>query len=153
MAVGEPVLNIVNRTMLDAGLTKIADAIRTKGGTSAQLAFPDGMADAIAAIQSGGGGNIAYGTYTPASDAYRIYYADVNAQRPKLAFIVGDRAGSDDYLSIFINSQFASPANISLVKCGTISVMYNIAGIDDTYLGCTAKMFRAGTTYTYLLAW
>lgn len=56
MAAGEPELNIVNRTMLDAGLTKIANAIRAKGGTSAQLAFPDGMADAIAAIEAGGGG-------------------------------------------------------------------------------------------------
>lgn len=69
MAVGEPILKIVNSTMLDAGLTKIADAIRTKGGTSAQLAFPDGMADAIAAIEAGGGGiNATAGTVTVAAD-------------------------------------------------------------------------------------
>lgn len=69
MAVGEPVLNIVNSTMLDAGLTKIANAIRTKGGTSAQLAFPDGMADAIAAIESGGGEfAVASGTITYTSE-------------------------------------------------------------------------------------
>lgn len=38
-----------------ADLTSIANAIRTKGGTSAQLAFPQGFADAIAAIPTGGG--------------------------------------------------------------------------------------------------
>lgn len=45
---------LVDSTQLDADLTTIANAIRTKGGTSAQLAFPQGMADAIAAIPSGG---------------------------------------------------------------------------------------------------
>lgn len=45
---------LVDSTELDNGLTTIADAIRTKGGTSAPLAFPDGMAQAIAAIPSGG---------------------------------------------------------------------------------------------------
>lgn len=82
MAVGEPVLNIVDSTMLDAGLTKIANAIRTKGGTSAQLAFPDGMADAIAAIESGTdtlfGRYWEYGTITPATDItseYKIVFS------------------------------------------------------------------------------
>ena len=36
-------------------LTSVANAIRTKGGTSAQLAFPSGFVSAIAAIPSGGG--------------------------------------------------------------------------------------------------
>ncbi len=39
-----------------ADLTSIADAIRTKGGTSAQLQFPGDFVDAIDAIQTGGGG-------------------------------------------------------------------------------------------------
>lgn len=38
-----------------ADLTAVADAIRTKGGTSGALTFPSGFADAIAAIQAGGG--------------------------------------------------------------------------------------------------
>jgi hypothetical protein len=36
-------------------LTDIADAIRAKGGTSAQLAFPQGFVDAVEAIETGGG--------------------------------------------------------------------------------------------------
>ena len=39
-----------------ADLTSVADAIRTKGGTSAQLAFPAGFVSAIDAIPTGGGG-------------------------------------------------------------------------------------------------
>lgn len=48
---------VVDSAVLDAGLTSIADAIRTKGGTSSTMSFPDGMASAIAAIPTGGGGS------------------------------------------------------------------------------------------------
>lgn len=36
-------------------LTAVADAIREKGGTTAPLSFPAGMAKAVRNIQSGGG--------------------------------------------------------------------------------------------------
>lgn len=39
----------------DTSLTTVADAIREKGGTTAPLSFPEGMASAIRNIQSGGG--------------------------------------------------------------------------------------------------
>ena len=38
----------------DSELTGIANAIRTKGGTSSQLVFPDGFTSAIGAIPTGG---------------------------------------------------------------------------------------------------
>lgn len=38
-----------------ASLTTVADAIREKGGTTAPLSFPEGMAAAVRSIQSGGG--------------------------------------------------------------------------------------------------
>ena len=37
-----------------ASLTTVADAIREKGGTTAPLSFPAGMASAIRGIQTGG---------------------------------------------------------------------------------------------------
>ena len=46
---------LVDSTQLDADLTSVANAIRTKGGTSASLAFPADFVSAIAAIPSGGG--------------------------------------------------------------------------------------------------
>ena len=39
----------------DTELTSVADAIRTKGGTSASLAYPAGFVNAINAIPTGGG--------------------------------------------------------------------------------------------------
>lgn len=44
---------LVDSTQLDADLTSVANAIRTKGGTSAQLAFPAGFVSAVEAIPSG----------------------------------------------------------------------------------------------------
>jgi len=45
---------LVDSTQLNADLTTVANAIRTKGGTGASLSFPSGMAQAIASIPSGG---------------------------------------------------------------------------------------------------
>lgn len=60
---------LVDSTQLDADLTSVANAIRTKGGTSAQLAFPAEFISAIQAI-SGGGGGLKYetGVFTLDSD-------------------------------------------------------------------------------------
>lgn len=47
-----------NYLVTDSDLTSVANAIRTKGGTSAQLAFPSGFVSAIGDISAGGGGNV-----------------------------------------------------------------------------------------------
>lgn len=44
---------LVDSTQLDADLTSVANAIRTKGGTSGQLAFPSGFVSAIGNISTG----------------------------------------------------------------------------------------------------
>lgn len=46
---------LVDSAQLDADLTTVADAIRTKGGTEGQLAFPAGFVSAVQAIEAGGG--------------------------------------------------------------------------------------------------
>lgn len=43
------------RKVNDNSLASVADAIRSKGGTSNALVFPDGFVSAISAIQTGGG--------------------------------------------------------------------------------------------------
>lgn len=45
---------LVDSAQLDADLTSVADAIRTKGGTSALLSFPSDFISAINAISGGG---------------------------------------------------------------------------------------------------
>lgn len=59
---------VVDSSVLDAGLKQIADAIREKGGTSDNLAFPQAMADAIAAIEAGGA-QVESGVVTLTSDS------------------------------------------------------------------------------------
>ena len=44
---------LVDSAQLDADLTSVANKIRSKGGTSASLAFPNGFVDAIEAISTG----------------------------------------------------------------------------------------------------
>ena len=44
---------VVDSALLDSKLTQVADAIRTKGNTSADLQFPSGFISAILAIQTG----------------------------------------------------------------------------------------------------
>jgi len=51
---------MANYIATDTDLTAVADAIRTKGGTSASLAFPTGFVDAIDAIETGGSGGSSY---------------------------------------------------------------------------------------------
>ena len=48
-----PVDKAIDSVQLDANLTAVADAIRTKGETADTLAFPDGFVSAIGAIQTG----------------------------------------------------------------------------------------------------
>jgi hypothetical protein len=48
---------MVDSAQLDAGLTKIANAIRSKSGTSSSLAFPDAMVAAIGNISTGSSGS------------------------------------------------------------------------------------------------
>lgn len=67
---------LVDSTQLDADLTSVANAIRTKGGTSASLAFPAGFVSAIGAIPTGGGGGAVSGTFTPASEARSVTLSD-----------------------------------------------------------------------------
>ena len=56
----------------DTELTSIANAIRTKGGTSAQLEFPTGFVSAVQAIPTGGGGDDIDYSYLPNSDTSKV---------------------------------------------------------------------------------
>lgn len=52
------------KTVYDASLTSVADAIRAKTGGSAALEFPTEFVSAISAIPSGGGAQVKTGTFT-----------------------------------------------------------------------------------------
>ena len=66
---------VIDSAKLDADLTTVADAIRSKGGTSEALAFPAGFVSAIEAIEAGGGGGGGEVTppTTPTDGKTRVY--------------------------------------------------------------------------------
>ena len=66
---------VIDSAKLDADLTTVADAIRSKGGTSEALAFPAGFVSAIAAIEAGGSGGDGEITppTTPTDGKTRVY--------------------------------------------------------------------------------
>lgn len=131
----------------------IKAAIEGKGVTVPDGTLLDGMASLIESIEAGGGvENVAYGSYTPASDTYKIYYADIGAKKPIIAVVAGNNGSSSDYIKVFFVSSVES-ATMRLISYGSNSVMYNVATINDDYLSGSSRMFKAGSTYTYLLAW
>ena len=140
-------------TRITNAKSAIKTAIEGKGITVPDGTLLDGMAALIESIEAGGGAeNVAYGSYTPASDTYKIFYADLGAQKPKIAVVAGDNGSSDDYTRVFFVSLVTS-STLNLVTYGSGYVTYNIATIEADRLSCSSKMFKAGSTYTYLLAW
>ena len=96
---------LVDSTQLDADLTTVANAIRAKGGTSAQLSFPSGMAAAIAAI-SGGGGLTPTDTYT---------FTEAYSTRDDLWELFKTLvSGNTDPLAIWIREDFSTLADAEL---------------------------------------
>ena len=75
----------VDSGVLDAGLKSIADAIRTKGGTSDVMAFPAGFVAAIEAIETGG--TLKYATGSASVKASKTYSVTGLAFTPVFAFM------------------------------------------------------------------
>ena len=90
---------LVDSTQLDSDLTSVANAIRTKGGTSAQLAFPAGFVQAIGDIPSGGSVQIATGTFTGnGTSNEQIVSCDFE---PDIVYAKRDKQPAVDYNSCY----------------------------------------------------
>lgn len=67
---------VVDSSLLDTNLTIVANAIRSKGGTTENLSFPDGFVSAVQAIQTGGGSGdssgVIGGSFTPTENVSTI---------------------------------------------------------------------------------
>jgi hypothetical protein len=77
-----------------ADLTSVANAIRTKGGTSAQLAFPADFVQAIEDIETGGGGGgivlLGSGSVTKTSTTNPLVIPVSYTGTPILVFVCAD---------------------------------------------------------------
>ena len=85
---------MVDYKVSDSQLTSIASAIRTKGGTSANLSFPGGFVTAIGNISTGGSATLitkniaANGTYNASSDS-ADGYSSVTVAVPGPPYVTG----------------------------------------------------------------
>ncbi len=83
---------LVDSAQLNADLSSVADAIRTKGGTSAQLAFPSGFVSAVEAIETGRGGSgatvISSGSFVGAGTNGRQYNIQLGTKMPQTDFYI-----------------------------------------------------------------
>lgn len=118
---------LVDSTQLDSDLTSVANAIRTKGGTSASLTFPSDFVSAINAISGGGGSTLiaksitANGTYNAtddSADGYSSVTVNVSTGGGGLTFESGTYEPSADTTGekiLFANTHSEAPAFIMMV--------------------------------------
>lgn len=123
---------VVDSSVLDAGLKAIADAIREKGGTSDNLAFPTAMAEAIAAIEAGGGAKMAYGTFTPTEKIGQVFtqgHMEVThglGEVPDFAMFFISGVGTKEIGDVFGSIGFSEYSRMPTVKM-------NNAGFSSCY--------------------
>ena len=129
---------LVDSSQLDNNLTSVANAIRTKGGTSASLTFPTDFVSAINAISGGGGSTLITksitenGTYNASSDSadgYSSVTVNVPTGGGGLTFESGIYKPSADTSGekiLFVNSYSEAPAFIMMVDAtGTANTTSN----------------------------
>ena len=133
---------VVDSAALDAQLTSIADAIRSKGGTTDQLTLA-GMVDAINAIQTGGGGiQSVSGEYSIAEDvaSFNIDISDIGFV-PDLVVVYLDETGME-YTSTPTKIWYLSyvPDIIDMINVVIGGIVYNRTNVGVLWRG-------AGGTY------
>lgn len=127
---------LVDSSQLDTDLTAVANAIRTKGDTSAALAFPTGFVDAVEAIETGGGGggDPQYGLITEiniSSPVSEIRYSlpDLVLANGKLFVVLKNiTLSADDWLYTGI-----VPSNASAVSAGLYSLKASSVNDNQTF--------------------
>lgn len=125
-------------------LASVADAIRSKGGTSSPLVYPTGFVSAINAIATGGGGGIKYAQYfTNDGETFEFYEGDMlsvvelqydcvfigfctDLNSGDIISIAGSQHSDYPDTLIFsnINQQDSTPISISSFGDGEIMVEY-----------------------------
>lgn len=132
---------LVDSTQLDADLTSVANAIRTKGGTSGQLAFPAGFVQAIGDISGGGGG----GNANVSQDANGYIVLDDDA--PSGGGGLTKESGS---ITLTENTQYLTVTGLS----GTPKIVRVLIDSPDTNIGDgTIKGVAALYVYGVSVGW
>ena len=137
----------VDSAALDAGLTAIANAIREKAGSSDALAFPDAMAAAIAAIESGGGdgGKFTSGIIIPSENCGYLTITHELGIVPKFALLMPEMGPNASgvgtvYYTYSLNGEYTRRAQYNV---SSINIMSYSLDLTDTY----APSYMRGALY------
>lgn len=130
-----------NYLVSDTDLTSVANAIRTKGGTSAQLEFPTDFVSAIGAIPSGGGGISVDDIATNTEPSGDIVLSNSVTSVASRAFQEKTHITSISGNGVTIIRQYAFGNCTGLTEVSFPNCIYlsNTSAIQDGYLfaGCT----------------
>lgn len=120
---------VVDSAQLDAGMTEVAQAIRAKGGTTEQLAWPDGFKAAVESIETGitPTGSIAIGengTYDVADKATAV----VNVLSNHLRFVYNNPADVSGYGNAFVLIASGDDTLKQVRSLDSLVVIYRASG-------------------------
>lgn len=128
---------VIDAPQLDADMQSVADSIRSKGGTSALLAWPDGFKAAVDAIYTG-----IHGRHQPIASGLYIFTASEEVAAQVLGDIEsGSRAltaasiGNTIYTSLVINEDRTYVlSGATPFASAAISAMENSYALMDNYI-------------------
>ena len=149
---------MANYIATDTDLTAVADAIRTKGGTSASLAFPTGFVDAIEAIETGGSGGSSYSDMVNAfakkeisgdivldSSVKALQHSYFMSEQPITSFR-GDGIGE---LPSYSFANCKSLVSIHLPNLTTLYAAHCFDGCSALTMACFPKLGTGNIKYFY----
>lgn len=141
----------------DTSLTTVADAIREKGGTTAPLSFPAGMAEAVRNIQSGG--DLSLGL-TAATVGQTIKVKAVDTDGKPTAWEAVDAARAETW-ELIAEIELAEPASLITISQDSAGMPFSlkrvmidcVANLDQDHLMTYAKTLingcKVGNNATY----
>lgn len=136
----------------DSEITSIADAIRTKGGTSAQLEWPGDFVDAIDDIPSGASNFVTgtfKGTTTGASMDVTLNYSGTGYPIAVIVYPTGGIDGNSDFKSLiqrYVIGQYSViKRDQSLTPRYSANTTYDIADVPYMYKSSASS----ATTYQF----
>ena len=129
---------VVDADQLNADMTIVADSIRTKGGTTEALAWPDGYKTAIEAIQTGGGG----GSSSDPLDPVEVY----NNTRPSDWLPMPTPADNELYLLFHIPDGVSSLLAFTVTCTGNYTVALGTVS-NGAFVQMSSTTVASGSKY------
>lgn len=135
----------VDADQLDEDLASVADRIRSKGGTTSPLAFPDGFNNAIDAISTGVTVQVKTGTVTGVSGTAKTVNLGF---KPDAVFFTGTEPYSNSKVHAGVAFTEANVTSVgTFFASPSTSYIYSSLTVAQTSTGFTVKGVRINTSF------